>query len=159
MIDESSEICIRKGMKISTFSDYCLRILIFLAVTRDRNVSAREISEYYNVSFHHIAKASKWLTREGYLIAIKGKGGGLQLSRAPEDIAIGSVIRKAEDGIGMVECMRKDGKCAIHGACGLQTILKKAQDQFYKTLDEFSLADTTKNQKGIVQLLELDFDN
>jgi Rrf2 family nitric oxide-sensitive transcriptional repressor len=142
-------------MQITTFSDYCLRILIFLAVSDGRRVSAREIAEHYGISVHHIAKAAKWLTREGYLAATKGKGGGLTLARTPEQIKIGPVIREAEEGSGLVECMRPNGKCAIEGACGLASILCEARNAFFETLDRHSLADATVNRRGIARLLQM----
>lgn len=142
-------------MQITTFSDYCLRILIFLAVSDGRRVPAREIAEHYGVSVHHIAKAAKWLTREGHVAATKGKGGGLNLAKRPEQIKIGPIIRKAEEGSDLVECMRPDGRCAIDGACGLASILDDARNAFFETLDRHSLADATLKRQGIARLLQI----
>lgn len=142
-------------MQITTFSDYCLRILIFLAVCDGRRVSAREIAEHYGISVHHIAKAGKWLVRQGHIAGAKGKGGGLTLARKPEDINIGTVIRQAEEDTGLVECMRENGQCAIHGACGLAPILNEAQIAFYEVLDHYSIADATAKKRGIAQLLKI----
>ena len=134
-----------------------LRILIFLAVNDGELTSAREIAIRYNISAHHVSKAAKWLVRHGYVSATRGKGGGLKLAVAPRDIMIGRVIRQAEAGIGMVECMRKRGKyCAIEGSCGLVAILYEARDAFYDTLDRFSLADATANRGAIAHQLNLD---
>lgn len=142
-------------MQITTFSDYCLRILIFLAVCDGRRVSAREIAEHYGISIHHIAKAGKWLAKHGHVVATKGKGGGLTLARKPEDIKIGVVIRQAEENTGLVECMRENGHCAIHGACGLAPILSAAQTAFFEALDHYSIADATAKKQGIAQLLKI----
>lgn len=142
-------------MQITTFSDYCLRILIYLAVSDERRVPARTIAEHYGVSVHHIAKAAKWLTREGHVAATKGKGGGLTLATPAAQIKIGSVIRRVEEGSGLVECMRPNGRCVIEGACGLTSILDDARDAFFDTLDQYSLADATAKRQGIARLLQI----
>ena len=142
-------------MQMTTFSDYCLRILIFLAVNGGRRASAREIAEHYNISVHHIAKAAKWLAREGHVKAAKGKGGGLTLAADPADIRIGPIMRSAEEGTGLVECMRVNGQCAIHGACGLAGILNEARGAFFSILDRYTLADAVVDKPGIAHLLNL----
>jgi len=143
-------------MQITTFSDYCLRILIFLAVSEGRKTTAREIAERYNISTHHVAKASQWLVREGHVSAMRGKGGGLRLARDPHDINIGHVIRKAEEGTGLVECMRgSEPGCAIAPACGLSSILDEARVAFFETLEKYSVADATKRRSGLARLLQL----
>lgn len=141
-------------MQITAFTDYSLRVLIFLAIADGRQVSSREIAESYGISVHHIAKVCKWLVREGYAAASRGKGGGLRLAHAPEHIKIGEVVRRAESGTGLVECMREKGPaCAIEGACGLISILNEANGAFFETLDRYSLADATANKRGIARLL------
>ena len=149
-------IVIQNGldMKITTFSDCALRILIFLAVNDDEVTSAREIATRYAISFHHVAKAAQWLVRHGYVSATRGKGGGLKLASAPEDISIGDVIRRAEAGTGLVECMREKGRyCVIESSCGLAAILGEAHGAFFDTLDRYSLADATAKRGAIAHLL------
>ncbi len=145
-------------MKLTVFSDCALRILIYLAVDDGGLSSAREIATRYQISVHHSAKAAKWLVRQGYVTATRGKGGGLKLAKAPPDIKIGEVVRSAE-GItssDMVECMRKRGKyCAIEGSCGLPAILNEARNAFYDTLECYSLADATSQRNAIASMLSL----
>lgn len=136
-------------MQITTFSDYCLRILIFLAVTDVEKASAREIAQCYGVSVHHVAKASQWLVRQGHIAASRGKSGGVRLARKPEDIKIGEVIRKAEEGTGLVECMRQGGDCAIAGPCGLEAVLHEGREAFFDALDRYSLADAISRKHAI----------
>ena len=144
-------------MKITTFSDCALKILIFLAVNDDEVAPAREIATRYAISFHHVAKVAQWLVHQGHVSATRGKGGGLKLARAPQDIKIGDVIRQAEAGTGLVECMRKRGKfCAIEASCGLASILDEARNAFFDTLDRYSLADATVERGAIAHLLSLD---
>ena len=143
-------------MKLTIFSDCALRVLIFLAVSDGGLVSAREIATRYDISVHHVAKAAKWLVRHGYVSATRGRGGGLKLADEPENIMIGKVIRQAETGTGMVECMRKRGTyCAIENSCGLAAILDDARGSFYDTLDRYSLADAIANRSAIAEELNL----
>lgn len=154
-IDLPTTICHEFIMQITAFTDYSLRVLIYLAVSDGRQVSSREIAESYGISVHHVAKVSKWLVREGYAAAMRGKGGGLTLARAPDDIKIGEIVRRAERGTGLVECMRDSPQgCAIEAACGLIGILNQANRAFFDTLDRHSLADATVNKAGIAKLLQ-----
>ncbi len=140
-------------MQITTFSDYCLRILIYLAVADGEKAPARQIAERYGISTHHVAKASQWLARQGYVAASRGKGGGLRLALKPEDIRIGEVIRQAEAGTGLVECMRKNGRCAIAGPCGLEGILHEGREAFFGALDRRTLADAVFRKRDIARRL------
>lgn len=141
-------------MQITTFSDYCLRILIALAINDGKQISARNISERYGISTHHVAKASQWLVHQGHITATRGKGGGLKLARHPDNIKIGNVIGKAERGTGLVECMRGGGNCTIDGPCGLTGILAEAQAAFFDTLNQYSLSDAIRKKTRLAKLLQ-----
>ena len=141
-------------MQISSFSDYALRILIYLAVAGDRQVTSREIAERYHLSFDHIAKAAQFLTREGYVAGARGRGGGLRLAKPPEEISIGAILRTTEAGSGLVECMRPGPtKCVIAKVCGLAPILADANEAFYQSLDGKTLADALPDYKRLAQAL------
>lgn len=141
-------------MHISQFSDYSLRILIFLA-TSDEVSTAKTIAAAYDISFHHIAKAAQFLTREGYVEATRGRSGGMRLTRDPESISVGEVLRKSEEGnVALVECMKPNGKrCAIVPACKLVSKLLMAQENFFATLDVVTLSDVTSNKAALRALL------
>lgn len=134
-------------MHLSQFADYTLRILIFLASRGDELTTARSVAESYGISFHHVAKAAQFLTREGFVVAARGRGGGLRLARRPEEICLGEVLRKAERGTALVECMsQQSNHCAITGVCYLAGALNDAQERFYQAMDEKTLADVTPNK-------------
>ncbi|MGI9502246.1 MAG: RrF2 family transcriptional regulator [Geminicoccaceae bacterium] len=142
-------------MQISSFSDYTLRILLYLAVAGDRQVTSRQIAERYNLSFDHIAKAAQLLTREGYVIAARGRGGGLRLARSPDEISIGAILRVTEAGSGLVECMRPGPtSCIIAKVCGLAPILAEANEAFYRSLDAKTLADALPDYSALVGTFE-----
>ena len=144
-------------MNITTFSDYTLRVLIYLAVHTSNahaKASAQTIAASYGISFHHIAKAAQWLAREGYVHAERGRSGGLRLAREPALINIGEVLQRAEQGSALVNCMKSDGgTCAITPACGLKHALAEAQGAFYKTLSGYTLADIAAQKSNLVNLL------
>ena len=137
-------------MRISAFSDYTLRVLLYLAVAGDRLVTSREIAERYALSFDHVAKTAALLAREGYVSASRGHGGGMRLAKKPDEISIGAVLRLTEAGSGLVECMRPGpNKCIIAKVCGLMPILAEANDAFYKSLDRRTLADALPNYRAL----------
>ena len=141
-------------MKITTFSDYSLRVLIYLAVHRDTKSTATEIATAYDISFHHIAKAAQWLAREGYVSSERGRSGGMALRLAPEDINIGHILKKTEADTALVDCMRANGgQCCISPSCGLKFALAEAQTAFYATLENFTLADISSKITALTSLL------
>lgn len=131
-------------MQINSFSDFSLRTLMYLALNQDRLVTSKEIAASYDLSFDHIAKVAQFLTRHGYVESIRGRYGGMRLARKPDDISIGEVLRLAEAGTGLVECMRpgnKDVHCKLAKFCGLTPLLMDANEAFYKSLDNKMLSD------------------
>jgi len=141
-------------MNITTFTDYSLRVLIYLAVHNDKKSTADEIATAYNVSFHHIAKAAQWLSREGYVISERGRSGGIHLAHEAGDINIGEVVKAAESGTVLVDCMREGGgACCIQPACGLQFAFANAQAAFFEALNAFTLADVIRKKSALSGLL------
>ena len=141
-------------MKITTFSDYSLRVLIFLAVHRDTKSTATEIAAAYDISFHHVAKSAHWPAREGYVSSERGRSGGMALSLAPEDINIGHILKKREADTPLVDCLRTNGgQCCISPSCGLKFALAEAQTAFYTALENFTLADISSETTALSSLL------
>ncbi len=144
-------------MQINAFSDYTLRILMYLALSDDRLVTSKEISETYGISFDHIAKAAQLLSREGYVDALRGRGGGMRLSKKPSEISIGSILRLTEAGTGLVECMRSGTTdCLLAPVCGLAPILATANEEFFRTLDKRMLSDALPRKRILKKTLGLD---
>ena len=92
-------------MKLTTFSDYTLRVLMFLALNRDRLATIPEIAAAYGISENHLMKVVHQLGRSGVIESVRGKGGGLRLAREPEDIRLGQVVRVSEGRAPIVECL------------------------------------------------------
>jgi len=140
-------------MQITTFSDYSLRILIYLTVHEER-VSTDTIANAYGISFHHVAKAAQQLVRMGHVDATRGRYGGISLARPPHEINLGKLLRETESDIALVECLREDGgTCRITPVCGLKHVLSEAKEAFFATLDKYSLADIVRSPSALATLL------
>lgn len=133
---------LRAAMQLTYFTDYALRTLMYLAAHPERLVPIAEISASYGISNHHLTKVANLLARGGFVQAVRGRGGGLQLARAPKEIVVGEVVRACEPNLHLVECFdRANNTCPIVPACGLARVLVEAQQQFLATLDGHTLGD------------------
>jgi len=140
-------------MRLTTFSDYSLRVLIYLAADPDRRATIAEIAHAFDVSENHLMKVVHFLGKSGWLRNVRGKGGGLELAHAPEAIRVGAVIRGCENQV-TAECFDRDtNRCVITGACKLKHVLVEATDSFYRVLDGYTLADITGNSRVLAKIL------
>jgi Rrf2 family nitric oxide-sensitive transcriptional repressor len=144
-------------MHLTQFSDYGLRILLYLGVHppgEDGSLPTLfDISQAYAISFNHLSKVAQQLTRLGLVIAQRGRTGGMRLARPPEEIRIGDVVRVTESNFKLVECFDPaTNKCSITAACDLKDVLFEARDAFLRTLDRYTLADVLHKKPQLVQL-------
>ncbi len=142
-------------MRLTAFSDYTLRVLMYLGVRRDGLVTIAEIAAAYGISENHLMKVVHHLGRRGYIETVRGKGGGLRLAVAPEDIVVGEVVRGSEDSLALVECFDAErSECNIAPACLLKGIFRKAADAFYAELDRHTLADLLRPAPRLARMLQ-----
>jgi Rrf2 family nitric oxide-sensitive transcriptional repressor len=128
-------------MRLTNFSDYALRMLMYAAARTERLITIEETAQVYGISRAHLMKIANVLTREGYLQAVRGRSGGLRLGRDPNDIRLGDVVRATELDFALVECFTAGNRCIITPCCRLRGVLKEALDAFVATLDRYTLAD------------------
>ena len=129
-------------MRLTDYTDYCLRTLMYLAAHRGKLVTIQEIADAYGISKSHLMKVAHQLGQAGLVETVRGRGGGLRLGRAPEDINVGAVVRGTEPDFAMVECFgRRDGDCALSADCGLKDVLRRATDAYLDVLAGVTLAD------------------
>ena len=128
-------------MRLTNFSDYSLRLLMYAAAQGDRLITIEEASEVYNLSRAHLMKIANTLTRAGYLKAVRGRSGGLTLAKPPHKIKLGDVIRATEPDFTLVECFGTDNACIISRCCRLRGILHEGLEAFNTVLDRYTLAD------------------
>lgn len=141
-------------MRLTTFSDYTLRVLMYLGVRRDELVTIAEIAAAYGISENHLMKVVHFLARQGYVETVRGRGGGLRLAVAPEDIVVGEVVRGTEDSLALVECFDAERcECNIASACLLKGIFKKAAAAFFAELDRHTLADLLRPAPRLARML------
>lgn len=133
-------------MHITRYTDYSLRVLIYLAARRDRLATIQEISDSYEISKNHLMKVVHQLNKKGYIETIRGKNGGMRLHMAPEDINIGILVRETEQDLNIVECLSSRNACKITPVCGLKSMFGEALKAFLEVLDQYTLADIIQNQ-------------
>lgn len=128
-------------MRLTSFSDYALRMLMYAASAGDRLITIEEAARTFNVSKTHLNKVANTLTRAGYLRAVRGRSGGLMLGQRADAIRIGDVLRLTEPDFALVECFATGNQCVITRSCKLSRLLTEALEAFQATLDRHTLAD------------------
>lgn len=129
-------------MRLATFTDYGLRILMRLASTPQERFSTADLAAQFEVSQHHLTKVVQDLVRGGFIRTRRGTGGGISLARPADDIGLGSVVRHLERRFALVECCQADGgNCVLKPKCRLKPRLLAAQDAFLNELDRSTVAD------------------
>jgi Rrf2 family nitric oxide-sensitive transcriptional repressor len=124
-------------LRLTLFTDYAMRVLMHLAADPDRQSSVGEIARDFAISRNHLTKVVHGLARAGYIASARGRGGGIRLARPAEEIVVGEVVRRTEDGFQLFDC----GACLIAPACGLTPVVSEALAAFLGVLDRYTLAD------------------
>jgi Rrf2 family nitric oxide-sensitive transcriptional repressor len=137
-------------MRLKSYTDYALRVLMHLAARPDRLASIGEIARTYRISHNHLMKVVHDLRKEGFLDAVRGRNGGIRLARPAADISVGNVVRHTEGTFDLVDCE----SCVIARACSLTGALHEARRAFMAVLDGYSLADLVADrQRGLRELI------
>lgn len=139
-------------MKLTDYTDYSLRVLIYLAANPKTTVTIRHISDTFGISRNHLVKIAQHLGQAGYLHTIRGRTGGICLGRQAADINIGEVIRATEPDFGLVECFREGNRCVITRTCGLRGVLHQALQAYLEVLDGYTLQDLMDKPLAISKL-------
>ena len=130
-------------MRLTNFSDFALRMLMYAASAGDRLITIEETARTFKVSKTHLNKVANTLTRVGYLKAVRGRSGGLALGLRPDKIRIGDVIRLTEPDFAVVECFATGNQCVLTSSCKLSGMFGEAMASFQNVLDRYTLADIT----------------
>ncbi|WLD93261.1 Rrf2 family transcriptional regulator [Alkalihalobacillus sp. AL-G] len=144
-------------MRLTNFTDYSLRVLIFLATQKeDRLVNIKDIADTYQISKNHLMKVIHELGKLGLIETVRGRNGGIRLDKRPEAINIGTLIRKTEEDFYLVECFNEtENGCIISPVCGLKGVLNEALEAYFKVLDGYTLADLAFNKAAFQQLFSM----
>ena len=135
-------------MRLTSFTDYGLRMLMRMASAPDQAFSTADLAEEFNLSRNHLTKIMQQLARSGIVETRRGGGGGAILRRNPADIRLGDIVRLLEQGQALVECFGPDGgDCTIEGCCRLKARLRHAESKFLEDLNRSTLADIALPQQ------------
>ena len=141
-------------MRLTAFTDYSLRVLIYLAASPERRSTIDEIAAAYGIKRNHLTKVVHFLGRGGWVATVRGKGGGLGLARAPDAIVVGEVVRQTEGQDLPAECFdRAHNTCRIVRVCRLARALAEATAAFHAVLDRYTLADLVHDPRAITAAL------
>ncbi|SDO95466.1 transcriptional regulator, BadM/Rrf2 family [Lutimaribacter pacificus] len=129
-------------MRLTSFTDYGLRMLMRMASAPGRAFSTADLAGEFDLSRNHLTKIMQQLARGGIVETRRGGSGGAVLCRDPSDIRLGDVVRLLEQGQALVECFGPDsGNCSIEGCCRLKARLRRAEARFIDDLNQSTLAD------------------
>ena len=143
-------------MRLTQYTDYSLRVLMFLGLRDPQPAQIGEIAERYGISHHHLAKVVPLLAECGYITTQRGRTGGLRLAQSAARIRVGDVVRRCEADLALVECFnRQRNTCVVAPACVLTKVLEAALAAFLAELDRHTLADILVPQSRLVKLLAI----
>jgi len=141
-------------VRLTAYSNYALRTLMYCALHRDRLVRVQDVAEAYGISRAHLLKAARQLGQLGYLENVRGRTGGIRLDKAPEAIIVGEVVRHTEEQDEFVECFNAaTNTCPLIGICRLSRLFRTALDAFFAELDKVTIADLVAHGPALLERL------
>lgn len=145
------------AMRLTVYSDYALRLMMYLALNGEKLSTISEIADAYDISKAHLMKITHELGLKGFIETVRGRQGGMRLARDAGKIGVGDIVRASEPDFAIVPCMEEGaGKiCAIQPACVLKRALASASAAFLDVLDGYTLADLTRPSVPLRNLLAL----
>jgi len=141
-------------VRLTVYTDYALRLLMYLAVKDDGLATIAEVAKSYGISKNHLMKVAHQLGVAGYVCTVRGRGGGLRLAKPIGAINLGDVVRHTEPDMALVPCFAPDSaSCVIFSSCALRGALSGARDAFLSALDAHTLADLVRSRAPLRRLL------
>lgn len=143
-------------MKLTDYTDYTLRVLMYCAGNTDRLVTIQEISDAYEINKNNLRKIVHALALDGVIDTTRGRGGGFRLARPADQIMIGPIVRRAETDFTLVECFDPEkNECCLTPRCTLKGVLKRALDAYFAELDSVALSDVVRSKKPAVATVKV----
>jgi len=143
-------------LRLTVYTDYALRLLMYLALKQDGLATIAEIAESYDISRNHLMKVAHQLGVAGYVETVRGRRGGLRLAKPAEAIGLGEIVRHTEPDMAVVPCLEPiDEPCALRRCCVLRSALEKACFAFVEVLDGYTLRDLVQPRARLQSLLSI----
>lgn len=145
-------------MRLTVYSDYALRLMMYLGLNDDKLSTISEVAEAYQISKAHLMKITNELGQKGLIETVRGRQGGMRLGKAANVISVGEIVRACEPDFAVVPCFEANPTivCAIQPACVLKRALAAATSAFLDTLDGYTLSDLVRPTVPLRSLLGLD---
>ncbi len=144
-------------MRLTDYTDYSLRVMLYLAVRGEGLATIQEISDAYGISKNHLMKVVQQLGELGWVDTVRGRNGGLRLFRESLKLTVGQVVRATENDFALVGCFVADGDeargCVIEPQCRLKGVLAAARDAFFAELDRHTLGELSVPASPLAALL------
>ena len=143
-------------MRLTVYTDYALRMLMYLAVKDDGLATIEDIAQSYGISRNHLMKVAHQLGVAGYVDTVRGRRGGLRLAKPAKAIGLGEVVRHTEPDMAIVMCFEPiNADCPILPYCGLRKALARARAAFINVLDDYTLSDLVRPRASLQAMLAI----
>jgi Rrf2 family nitric oxide-sensitive transcriptional repressor len=143
-------------LRLTVYTDYAMRVLMYLALKEDGLATISEIAKSYAISKNHLMKVVHQLGVAGYVETVRGRGGGLRLAKPSAAISLGDVVRGTEPDFAIVSCFKPfDEPCTIRPSCVLKSAFEQARDAFLEVLDGYTLQDLIEPRGRLMRLLDI----
>ncbi|PPC83511.1 MAG: BadM/Rrf2 family transcriptional regulator [Methylotenera sp.] len=140
-------------MQITKFTDLALRVLMYLTQEVSSSpVTINEVAQQFDVPRNHLIKVVTRLNKLNWVIATRGRCGGLKLGIAPENLRLGNVLRELESKNSLINCA--EPPCVLSGQCNLKEILDHGLNSFYEEMNKYTLQNIVdqKTQQAVIKL-------
>jgi Rrf2 family transcriptional regulator, nitric oxide-sensitive transcriptional repressor len=146
-------------MRLTAYTDYALRLLMYLAVKDDGLATIAEVAHSYGISKNHLMKVAHQLGVAGYIETVRGRRGGLRLAKPAKAIGLGEIVRHTEPDMAIVMCFEPvNADCAVLPYCVLRKALERARAAFTEVLDGYTLGDLVKPRASLRAMLSIESD-
>ena len=146
-------------MRLTDYTDYSLRVLLYLAVRGAGLSTIQDISEAYGISRNHLMKVVQQLGELGWVETVRGRNGGLRLPEQSRSLTVGEVVRATESDFALVACLHdQQGEqrgCVITPHCRLRNALQAARNAFLAELDRYTIDEVAQPHAPLAALLGL----
>jgi Rrf2 family nitric oxide-sensitive transcriptional repressor len=146
-------------MRLTDYTDYSLRVLLYLAVRGEGLSTIQEISQAYGISRNHLMKVVQQLAERGWIETVRGRNGGLRFAESSRRLTVGKVVRAVESDFAVVACLPDQNgarrSCVISPVCRLREALDAAAKAFLAELDRHTIGELAQPQSALASLLGL----